>query len=533
MSPEELKVLQLSSPLAWITLNKMVNENQREIEFTDHRFMIDIYADTAPDICCIKSAQVGFSVFSILRSFHELKYERRNVLYALPTRNVVQDFVVPKVNPLITSNPVIGRDLGSDSVSLKRLGDRFIFFKGGSEREAISVSTDTLVIDEYDKMPDMGVVTMFDSRLNFAKEPRRRRFSNPTGMGFGIHSLWLTSNQFHWMVTCHTCGHEYYLDFEKTGAKVHYVHKERQAYVCGNEQCEAELSDHDRRMGRWVARFPKVERHGYWISQMMAPWVTAKRILEQYEEMTTEVFHSMVLGKAYTPSDLIVDRQTILRACVPSTIPRIGVAMGVDQKASEMEWVAGTSLGIFAYGRAKSWEEIEHMKRTWNAILVADAMPYTTGPKLLAEKYSDVFMCYFKDTKGLDVLEWKGSVVYADRTRLLDIVAKEITDASLLFRMRPQELEEYIADWKNIYRTTVEEPDGRIKSQWLKVENKESDFSFATAYFRIALSRQLNSGSLEMISPTSKPTNITDEVTPNGTLTTVNEAVRETMEQFD
>jgi phage terminase large subunit GpA-like protein len=120
-----------STPLAWIDFNGFVNENQKRIEFHNHRFMIDVYADNHPDIVCIKSAQVGFSVYAILKSFHELKYEKRNILYALPTRNVVQDFVVPKVNPLITSNPAIAREVGDDSVSLKKLGDRFIYFKGG------------------------------------------------------------------------------------------------------------------------------------------------------------------------------------------------------------------------------------------------------------------------------------------------------------------------------------------------------------------------------------------------------------------
>src|SRR5882762_2250341 len=174
MTPEQTQTLIASSSLAWITLNNLVNENQRLLEFKNHRFMLDVYADRSDDMVCIKSAQVGFSIFAILSSFHELKYEKRNILYALPTKNVVQDFVVPKVNPLISSNPLIAQEMGSDSVSLKKVGDRFIYFKGGfSEREAISVSVDTLVIDELDRMPDQQIVNMFDSRLQAAESPRR------------------------------------------------------------------------------------------------------------------------------------------------------------------------------------------------------------------------------------------------------------------------------------------------------------------------------------------------------------------------
>lgn len=497
---DDLPALMAASPLAWINFNKLVNENQRLLEFNSHRFMIEIYADNHPDICCIKSAQVGFSVYAILKAFHELIHEHRNVIYALPTHNVVSDFVTPKVNPLIDSNPPIAAHVGSDSVSLKKVGKRFIYFKGGSEREAISVSADTLVIDELDKMPDMGIVTMFDSRLQAAESPRRRRFSNPTGINFGVDALFNQSDAKHWMVTCHGCSHEWFMDLEPGPDHNHYIERQTARFICGN--CHNEISRADRINGRWVAKHPEITtRRGYWISQLIAPWVTAERILDQEQEMSIETFHSMVLGKAYTPSDMIVNRETILRACVPSRIPRTDVVIGVDQNAANQIWVAMTPSGVFAYGKTNSWEEIEDMKRRYNAIVVSDPAPYPTWPKRMADKYDDWYLCYFKEQKGLNTLEFKDQIVYADRTRALDIVATEITEAKLLFRMRPQELEEYIADWQNLYRTTEEQPDGRTKSVWLKKDNKESDFSFATLYARIGLTKRLAATGGSLIEP--------------------------------
>lgn len=521
------------SALAWVSLNKFQNENQRELEFRNHRFMIDLYADDSPDIVCKKSAQVGFSVYAILKSFHELKYEKRNILYALPTRNVVQDFVVPKVNPLISSNPLVAREMGSDSVSLKKLGDRFIYFKGGSEREAISVSVDTLVIDEYDRMPDMSVVTMFDSRLNATENPRRRRFSNPSSIGFGIDALYTDSDQRHWFVKCDSCSFDWFIDYESDG-KCHYVDKDSAQYVCG--ACRAVLTDVIRRNGRWVAKYPQRARHGYWMSQMMAPWVSAKRILEQADEMTIEVFHSMVLGKAYTPSDMVVNRETILRACVPSRIPQLGVAMGVDQKAAEFHWVAMTAQGVFAHGTVDSWERIEMLKLQWNAIVVADGRPYPTGPKQLSQKYPDFYVALGKPITSLETVIWKDQTVYYDRVKILDIVADEITNAKMLFREHPNALEDYIKDWTNIYRTTVEEPDGRTKSDWLKKDNKESDYPFATAYARIALSRILSNSDAGRLIESDVPRSgkVTDTVLPDGRLeSTLGVMVENTLDQFD
>lgn len=511
-----------SSPLAWIAFNKLVNENQKELEFTNHRFMIDIYADDSPDIVCKKSAQVGFSVYSILKSFHELKYERRNIIYALPTKNVVQDFVVPKVNPLISSNKPIAADMGSDSVSLKSLAGRFIYFKGGSEREAISVSADTLVIDELDRMPDQNIVTMFDSRLQAAEAPRRRRFSNPSAVGFGVDGLYTDSCQFHWMVRCEQCNYLSYMDYDRDSymagsqeLSTHYVDKEREIYACG--QCENEISDEARRMGEWIAKSPEHPRHGYWISQMMAPWVTAKRIIEQEDEMDIATFHGFVLGKAFTPSDMVVNREAILRATAPSHIAHTRVAIGVDQDAGGQYYTAMTAEGIFDHGYVDSWEKIEHLKLMYNAVVVCDPNPYDAMPKQMAGKYTDWYLCYFKTLDSLSPIQWKEKeqVVYADRTRVLDIRANEIVHARMLYRERPSQLEDVITHWKNIYRTTEEKEDGRVKSVWLKKEAKQSDYPFSEVYARIGLSSLLG-GMSEFIEPSDGPSSKVTNITAKG-----------------
>lgn len=491
MTPEFLDSM---SPLSWALSRQLVNETQNPIEFNKHRFLIEPFADLHPDQVIKKSAQIGFSVTAILKSIWLAKYYKLNIIYALPTNDIIKGFVQPKVDSLITSNPAVRSLITNDSLSLKQVGERFIHFKGtGSQREAISTSADLLVVDEYDRSLDMLVVNTFDSRLQASDYAWRWRFSNPSQVGFGVDGLYEDSDQMHWMVKCSKCSHDWYMDWEPDG-RVHFVDREARAFRCGG--CKSILSDVDRTNGRWVAKYPsRTHRRGYWISQMMAPWVSAARIIDQYDESGIEFFYQFVLGKAYTPTDLIVNRETILRACAPSLIPKVGVVMGVDQDASGQYWVAMTSQGIFAYGKTESWEELEHLKLTYNATVVCDPAPFPTYPKILAEKYPDFYLCYFKESKHLNIVEWKGHLVYADRTRLLDTVATEIAQAKLLFRQRPYELEEYIKDWSNLYRTTVEETDGRTKSKWLKKENRNSDYSFATAYARVALSRALGGGS--------------------------------------
>ena len=196
----------------WVLDSQLINENQKPFEFDNHRFMLQPYSDSSPDQVIMKSAQVGWSVAAILKSIHAAKFLKLNVIYVLPTRNVVHDFVTPKVNPLIQRNPVIAEMVkGSDSTSLKQVGDRFIYFRGSfHEGEAISTTADLIVADEYDRS-DQSVLTVYQSRLQASEFGWYWRFSNPSVPGFGVHDWYQESDQMHWFVTCPHCNHELYI----------------------------------------------------------------------------------------------------------------------------------------------------------------------------------------------------------------------------------------------------------------------------------------------------------------------------------
>ena len=41
-----------------------------------------------------------------------------------------KDFVIPKVNPLIYNNPAIREMVSVDSINLKKVGERFVYYRG-------------------------------------------------------------------------------------------------------------------------------------------------------------------------------------------------------------------------------------------------------------------------------------------------------------------------------------------------------------------------------------------------------------------
>lgn len=194
--------------LAFLENNKIVNENQSRIEFYDHYFLRDIYLDYTPEQVVMKCAQIGYSTTAILKAIHLARYRKANVIYTLPSRSIVKDFVSPKVDPLIVSNPVISQMVGkTDSTALKSIGDRFIYFRGSwEELAAISISAHVLINDELDRS-NQRVITTYRSRLDEAKRTRPDlgfvwQFSNPSIPGTGVDEKWQISDQKHWFIKC-------------------------------------------------------------------------------------------------------------------------------------------------------------------------------------------------------------------------------------------------------------------------------------------------------------------------------------------
>lgn len=522
---DDIEKVVASSALAWVEMNGLVNENGTVMEFNDHAFLMQPFSDFSPDQVIKKSAQIGWSTLAIFRSFHLCNYYGLNIAHVLPTKNVVNDFVFPKVNPIIMKNPLIQKLITEDSKTLKKVGDRFIYYRGSfTEREAITISTDLNIIDEFDRA-DQNILATYDSRLQASKFGWRWRFSNPSAVGFGVDRLYTESDQMHWFVTCQ-CGHASYMDFDQTDPvmKNHFINRELKIYACGD--CGQEITDGMRRKGKWVPKYPGRKRRGYWVSQLIAPWVSAERILEQYEENSIEFFYNFVLGKAYTPTDLLVDRQAILRACSPGVIAKKTVAIGVDNGIVK-HWVACTPDGVFAYGKTEDWGDIERLLLMYNATMVIDANPYPITPKQLVEKYPGrVFINYYQqDTKNLGIVRWgenkEFGVVKDDRTKIFDLVAQEISEAKLLFKQSPTKLEEYIYHWSNMYRTVQENDKGFARGVWLTQTGRPDHFAHATIYMRIALSRLLNDGgSLDYIAPLDKTKVTADYVNSDGTIST-------------
>ncbi len=371
----------------WIYSNRIKNEVGNLLDFKNHAFLFDIYEDQSPKLVCYKAAQIGFSTMAILKAMWLAKKKGLDIIYTMPSSSDMKDFVGGKVNRLIAQNPVLLDYVkDKDSIEQKQVGERIIYFRGTwTEKQAIAVSSDLNIHDEEDRSKQ-SIVQQYSSRLQHSKYKYEWHFSNPSVEGNGVSRYWAISDQKHWFVRCASCLLEQFLDWPSS------VDTVRKCFVC--KGCSKELTREERRKGRWVRKFKNREYSGYWISLLMAPWITAEEIIKYYETKSAEYFSNFVLGLPYVGEGNQVTPDIIFRNCTPDINSQERVVIGCDSGLKK-HYVLGNRDGIFYAGIARDWKEIEDLLAKYKqSIAVIDALPDLTEPRRLREKYPGrVLLC--------------------------------------------------------------------------------------------------------------------------------------------
>ncbi len=494
--------------VTWIMENKVITENEKLIDFTNHRYMIQPYTDMSPEQWWLKCAQtVGGTTANMIKSAYLPIHYGLNGIYVLPTRTVVKDFVKPKVNKLYQNNECISKYLVSDSENLKQLGNRFVYFRGAfSDTEAIGIQADFVIGDEYDRS-NQQVLKTYRSRLDASDWRLFWCFSNPSIPNFGVDAGFQASDQMHWFITCHHCGHEWFIDYKPSSDHNHYVEiisRERGAeegyYACGNPKCvdangrRRALSNADRQNGRWVAKHPNRRVRGYWFSQMMAPQVPARKIIADDTD-DQAFFHNFTLGKAYVSADAKVTRQMILNNYVRDE-PKLGRRyLGIDT-GKDMHWMLGDDEGAIAWGSTRDWDFLESMIVSNQALTVIDPNPNPRKPLELVEKYPALVHLnyYVEDTKSSKISVWakdsnevKQNTILTDRTRAFDRHLYNLGSNGTMYKNENQnELEIVIEHWDNLNRIIEENAKGFQRAVWRRPQGKPDHLAHSNIYMEIA-----------------------------------------------
>lgn len=479
------------SILAWIFAKGVKSEKGEPLDFHDRLFLLPILADWSQEIAWKKCSQVGGSVIFNFKAFYALIKLGWNLIYTMPSDSDVEEFVKTKTNPLIRENPHLFEGISSDSVYLKQIGKRNLFFKGTiSKTAAISTSSDVNVHDEISRS-DQQTVKTYESRIKASKYKGKWVFSNPTTDKDELDEKWQQSDQKEWFVTCSN-GHEEMLAWPES------IDKERKCFQC--QQCKVELTREQRRTGRWIDKDgipwagklnPKYSISGWHTSHLVAPWISAEEILKDADG-DLEYFHNFILGEPYNPGDLRVTRSTILDNWTPRDLSKgrqwfLGVDVG-----NLKHYVLGTELGVVKVGKFTKWQELDDMMAHYKPILVIDALPDNTMSRYFVDTYQNAYMWFPQEnsTNPQTVIWWgekeKKNVVYTHRNRSIDQLIDHILQARMLFGLASDgDLREYLSHWLTLRRIKTVNAKGIEQYEWTSTTGQDH-YVFATLFFYLA-----------------------------------------------
>ncbi len=474
------------SILAWVMENNIKNEKDEVLDFKDRLFLLDILTDWSEEIVIKKCSQVGGSVVFNLKTFFAVQKLGWQAIYTMPTDSDVEEFVKTKTNPILEANPEVFKDMDTDSVYLKKIGDRFLHFKGTiSKTAAISTSSDLNVHDEASRS-DQSTIERYKSRQDASIYKRRWWFSNPTTEKDIIDQKWWESDQKEWYSTCDN-GHEEAIKWPES------IDLDRRVFVCA--LCKVELTREQRRKGRWIAGNPNGKVSGYHISHLIAPWKTADDIIKD-SEGDQEYFFNFVLGEPYNPGDLKVSRSTILDNWTPKDLETGTWYLGVDV-GNIKHYCLGSEKGIVKVGRFSKWSDLDDMMAMYTPTLVIDANPDNTMARYFVENYLNASMSVFKEHKdNPKIIVWWGKgtaendkkgIVYSDRNKVIDQMIDDILNAKFLFGVASdREFKEFVKHWETLRRVKVVNTRGIESYEWHSTTGVDH-YVFATLYYYLAV----------------------------------------------
>ncbi len=352
---EELRNYNLRSCSRWAEHRRVMGSPfDGPYSFARHPWCREIHDSKAAWTVAMKAAQLGVTETGINRAFFTLDQLKRDVLYVLPTSLNASDFSQARFATALKLSPYL-KDLFVDTntVGLKSTGTNILYIRGSrGDSNLKSIPVSELVLDELDEM-DTHAVWLALERLSGQIEKHILAISTPTVPKYGIHKLYLTSTQEHFVFRCPHCSRWTELVWpdcvEIVGESVNDPRCKDSFLKC--KECKHKL-EHEAKpdflaSGRWQATETNVsaeESRGFYINQLYSSTVTPGELVIAYhrglgDEAAATEFHCSKLGVPFIGEGAQVTDEMIENCIkghsINDTRPRIGgdrlITMGVDQ----------------------------------------------------------------------------------------------------------------------------------------------------------------------------------------------------------
>lgn len=515
-----------TTALEWAVLHRKLEG--RAFSLDRHRPLRQIYADPHQHIALIKPAQRGASEYAINVTAFALDRgatvwtdddkDGLNVAYIFPKKEALGDFSKERLSSLARESPYLsqlfgGGDDAFNAVTFKQVRESFLYLRGGWSTSALkSFPADVLILDEFDEMAG-SAVALARRRLNASLVRREIDISTPSVPGFGIHRMFLDSDQ-HRYYQWHRCGAWVLYDFLRD-VRVRGVGHDAWGEWAAEEirrhpvtlhcpECGELVTDEERiSEGRWEAQAPDVQGlRGYWIPPMAFPSVELLRLAAAAvnpDPFERQQFFQSDLGLPYTVAGSKVSLEQLLQLSSPLengqlpktrwTDPTLGVDVGFKK-----HWAASATSAtdgrryLLAVGSVDDWADLDGLMRHFRIRrCIVDAQPDLDSAKEFAARWPGrVLRAFYPGPSALKGQLWhmdgldlkklrnrralarlKVDVISINRTMALDRVRAMIVKLALPAPAEVVNDPEFQAHLQSPTRTTMPDTRGQPVSVWL------------------------------------------------------------------
>jgi len=439
-----------------------------------HRYLKQIYLDRHPNISILKCAQVGLTIYGVLRSIHSAYYRGMNVGIYFPTLMDVGVFSKSRFAPMLDENEDLRTMVSdTDATNIKQIGKRFVSFDGLRKR-ILSKPLDLAYLDEYDQSqePDK-MLAQVKQRLAHSDHKEVLVLSNPSLSDYSIDKLFKDSDQHWWFCKCGHCGT--YTDLMEDFPL--HIHETEGGVIRACIKCGQELNPD---CGEWVSKYPNIkDRRGYQISQVNCAFIDIGELLHDFRT-TTQMgeFYNLRLGLGYTDASHRLSVEQVLTLCGSSDIAVsdkgpcfLGADVGNVLHVTIGRYIEG-SLRIIYIGTVRDFKALHDLMESFHVIkAVIDGLPDVHASRTFADAHpGKVFLNFYSAQQRRDVIfDEKNHTVSSNRIEVLDKASTLIRSQSIALPRETDTVREFAIHLSNAAKRLVEQEDGSREYEYARL----------------------------------------------------------------
>ncbi len=312
----------------------------RSFDWKAHRYLLPLYEDDSDEIVLLKAAQIGATVWLLLRLLWWVSNHTLKAGLYFPTKEGVEKLSKDRLAPLIEENaPLRGRLREGGTLSLKQFGPSSLYLQHiGGTASKDSTPLDVIAFDEV-RLVESRDISQAEERVSHSAY-QVKYFASTAGLpNADIHARFLRSDQHYFHTRC-GCP---------DGVVLSDVFPDCIAVTPSGDcyyrcpRCGHRIDDPQN--GRFVPHNPGSALRGYHIHQMLSRYLAPRRIWQAFQETDNkQEFYNAKLGVPFVDPKNIGLTADELDACLTEGIawdepslrdgkPEGRMCMGVDQMA--------------------------------------------------------------------------------------------------------------------------------------------------------------------------------------------------------